>query len=131
MYKTKSIRPKIEKEIFVTENAINLLLSRSEGEIERSSLDTIMFGEEWSDTISIGVPSDLIRFRPDVMAAEYAIIEEYSMKDVAKASLYPKLTLRANIATEENLNGSWNDFSTSIIYNLFAGLTQPVFRKGN
>ena len=95
------------------------MLSRSEGEIERSSLDTIMFGEEWSDTISIGVPSDLIRFRPDVMAAEYAIIEEYSMKDVAKASLYPKLTLRANIATEENLNGSWNDFSTSIIYNLF------------
>lgn len=130
LYKAKSIRPKIEKEIFVTENAINLLLSRSEGEIERSSLDTIMFGEEWSDTISIGVPSDLIRFRPDVMAAEYAIIEEYSMKDVAKASLYPKLTLRANIATEENLNGSWNDFSTSIIYNLFAGLTQPIFRKG-
>lgn len=130
LYKAKSIKPKIEKDIFVTENAINLLLSRSEGDIQRSSLDVIMSNEEWNDTIFIGVPSDLIRFRPDVMAAEYAVVEEFSMKDVARSSMYPKLTLRANIATEENVYGSWNDFSTSIIYNLFAGLTQPIFRKG-
>lgn len=130
LHRSKAVKPRIENEIFVTENAINLLLSRSEGPIPRSDIEKVLTDENWKDTIAIGVPAHLIRFRPDVMAAENAVIEAFAIKDAARAAMYPRLTLSGNIATEESLYGSWSDFSTSVVYNLFAGFTQPLFRKG-
>lgn len=130
LYRSKALKPRIQNEIFITENAINLLLSRDYTPIPRTDIEKAISHGNWNDTIAIGVPAQLIRFRPDVMAAESAVREAFAIKDAARAAMYPRLTLSGNLATEESLNGSWNDFSTSIVYNLFAGLTQPIFRKG-
>lgn len=130
LFKAKSIKPTILRDIFIAENAINLLLSREHTTIPRSELQELLSDKIISDTMYLGVPADLIRFRPDIMAAEYAVIEAYNLKDAAKAAQYPTLTLNANIATEENARSSWSNFSSSIVYNLFSGLTIPLFRRG-
>lgn len=129
LYRSKSLKPRIENDIFITENAINLLLSRSEGEIERIDIEQVVTSNSFNDTIDIGVPAHLISYRPDVIAAEYAVREAFAIKDAASAAMYPRITISGNLATEESLYGSWKNFPTSVVYNLFAGLTQPLFRK--
>lgn len=130
LFKAKAAKPRIENEIFVTENAINLLLARTEGEIERVNIEKVVATGNWNDTISVGVPVHLISYRPDVMAAENAVREAFAIKDAARAAMYPRLTISGSIATEEGLYARWTDFPSTVVYNLFAGLTQPLFRKG-
>lgn len=131
LYRAKSIKPDIQAQIFIAENAMNLLLSRETGEIPRTRIEEILTPELMTDTIHIGVPAELLHFRPDVMAAEYAVREAFHLKDAARSAFYPSLTLSASLGTEENYNTRWSDFSGTIVYNLFAGLTQPIFNKGN
>lgn len=131
LYRAKAIKPDIQAQIFIAENAMNLLLSREHGNIPRSRIDYILTPELLTDTIHIGVPAELLQYRPDVMAAEYAVREAFHLKDAARSAFYPSLTLNATLGTEENYNTRWSDFSGTIVYNLFAGLTQPLFNKGN
>ena len=131
LYRAKAIKPEIQAQIFIAENAMNLLLSRETGKIPRTRIEEILTTELLMDTIHIGVPAELLHFRPDVMAAEYAVREAFHLKDAARSAFYPSLTLNASISTEENYNTRWSDFSGTIVYNLFAGLTQPIFNKGN
>ncbi len=130
LFRAKAVKPNLESEIFLTENALNLLLSRNSGPIERSPIDEVLSEQQLSDTVRIGVPADLLRFRPDVMAAEQAVREAFHLKDAARAARYPALTLRGSISTEENFYASWSDFSQSVLFNFFAGLTQPLLRRG-
>lgn len=131
VYRAKAIRPDIQAQIFITENALNLLLSRENGEIPRTPIEDILNEKTLTDSIHIGVPAELLHFRPDVMAAEYAVREAFHLKDAAQSAFYPSLNLNASIATEKNDGTSWSDFSGTIVYNLFAGITQPIFNKGN
>lgn len=130
LFRARATKPDIQAEIFITENALNLLLSREQGDIPRTPIEQILTPEILTDTIHIGVPAELLHYRPDVMAAEYTVREAFHLKDAARSAFYPSLNLQAFIGTEENENTSWNDFSGTIVYNLFAGITQPIFNKG-
>ena len=131
LYRAKAVKPDIEAQIFITENALNLLLSRESGYIPRTRIEYVLTPEVLTDTIRIGVPAELLQFRPDVMSAEYAVREAFHLKDAAKSAFYPSLTINASIGTEENYDTRWSDFSGTIVYNLFAGITQPIFDRGN
>lgn len=130
LFKAKSVRPSILSEIFITENAINLLLSREKTPIKRSSIEEILSRNILSDSIYIGVPADLIRYRPDVIKAEYDVQEAFHLSDAARAALYPQFTIGASFGTFESNKSSWGDFANSLTYNLLAGITQPLFHKG-
>lgn len=130
LYRAKSIKPDIQAQIFITENAINLLLSRAGGSIHRTGIEEVLSLETLSDTIYVGVPAELLHFRPDVMEAEYAVREAFHLKDAARSAFYPSLTLNARLGTEEDDYAHWSNFKGTIVYNLFAGITQPLFNKG-
>lgn len=131
LYRAKAIKPDIEAQIFITENALNLLLSREGGNIPRTRIEQVLTPDVLTDTIHIGVPAELLQYRPDVMSAEYAVREAFHLKDAAKSAFYPSFTLNASLDTEESDGTRWTDFSGTIVYNLFAGLTQPLFNQGN
>lgn len=131
LYRAKAIKPDIQAQIFIAENAMNLLLSRERGAIPRTRIEDILTPELLTDSIHIGVPAELLHYRPDVMASEYAVREAFHLKDAARSAFYPTLTLSGSLATEESFNTRWSDFSGTLVYNLFAGLTQPLFNKGN
>ena len=130
LYRAKAILPDIQSELFITENTLNLLLSRTGGEIRRADLETVIHSRALKDSIAIGIPADLIQYRPDVMLAEAKVREAFHLQDVARAALYPSLRLEVGLFSSENHVGSWSDFPTSIVYDLFAGLIQPIFSQG-
>lgn len=75
------------------------------------------------------VPSELVRRRPDIQAAEALLHAANAEYGVAVAKLYPQLTLSASLGSQAlsagNLFGSG-----SLVWGLVGQLTQPLFNPG-
>lgn len=63
----------------------------------------------------IGLPADLLRRRPDVRAAEFALIAEIALIGVETADLYPRLTLPGVIQADIGSVSSIADMATATI----------------
>ena len=79
--------------------------------------------------LPIIVPSELVRSRPDIQAAEALLHVATAEYGVAIAKLYPQINLRADLGllaltTETLFNGS------STVWGLVGQLTQPLFNPG-
>lgn len=116
--------PDLKRSIRETENALNILLGKGAGSVSRSSLGA---QQEYKD-LQVGIPSQLLKNRPDVQQAEFAFRVAFENTNLAKTYFYPQLTLTANgglsSLTLENF------FNNSIFYSIVGGLTQPIFNKG-
>jgi len=75
----------------------------------------------------IGLPAELLRQRPDILAAERNLAAATAQIGVAKARLYPALAITGNINTNASSLGGLGDAITGA---LFAGLTQAIFNGG-
>ncbi|WP_047247462.1 efflux transporter outer membrane subunit [Maribacter thermophilus] len=123
-YEIETSIPDIEISILEQENALAILLGRVPGAIERTSLKE---QEAYAD-LKIGVPSSLLRNRPDIQEAEMAFRSAFEDVNVAKTNFYPSLTITASGGLSSL---SLSDFfDNSIFYNLIGGLTQPIFANG-
>lgn len=121
----RSYLPQIDASIAMEENYICLLLGKTPEPIARSSdFDLTLFHCE---TLSIGVPAQLLRFRPDVQAAEYALISAHEQFNAARAAMYPQLTLTGSAGPDAKGLANWFTMPGSLFWNLAAGLTQPLF----
>ena len=61
--------------------------------------------------VNAGVPADLIRQRPDIKAAERAVLAATANAGIAEAQMYPSLTLSGNISLTQLASvgsTSWN-----------------------
>jgi multidrug efflux system outer membrane protein len=72
-----------------------------------------------SGTLSAGIPSDLMRDRPDIRQAERALAQAAANVGVAEADLYPSLTLSGNLTV--GASTSWS---------LGPTLSLPIFNRG-
>tara|TARA_R110002033_G_scaffold58464_2_gene107902 strand:- start:31300 stop:32727 length:1428 start_codon:yes stop_codon:yes gene_type:complete len=120
----KALELDIETSIFKTENALSILLGKVPQHFERSSLNN----QEIETDLKLGVPAKLLSNRPDVMAAEYGLIQSFELTNVAKSSFYPSLTLTAtggfqSLDFDELFNAN------SLFANLVSGLAQPIFNQ--
>jgi NodT family efflux transporter outer membrane factor (OMF) lipoprotein len=75
------------------------------------------------------IPSDLVRQRPDIRAAEAALKASNAQVGLATANLLPQLNLSAAYGTEALTTAALFGPS-SILWNLGVGLTQPLFQGG-
>ena len=79
------------------------------------------------EKLSGDIPTDVLRRRPDVRAAERQLAAATAQIGVAKAQLYPGLSISGRVNTNTpNLSGLFD----TIAGNLFAGLTQSIFAGG-
>ena len=120
----KALQVDIEIAIFKTENTLSILLGKAPQTFERSSLEVQRFQED----IVLGVPAKLLSNRPDVMQAEYGLIQSFELTNVAKSNLYPSLTLTASggfqsLDIDELLDAN------SLFATVIGGLTQPLFNQ--
>lgn len=81
--------PDLERQISEMENALSLLVGRNPGEITRHRGDD----EPALPAIPGGVPSDVLSRRPDVLEAEQNLISANAAIGVAKAALFPSISL--------------------------------------
>ncbi len=118
------IIPDLKRSIRETENALSVLLARTPGNIQRSSLE----GQIVYQNLTTGVSSLLLKNRPDVQGAELSFRTAFENTNVARTYFYPQLTLTAQGgASSLQIKDLFN---MSLFYNIVAGLTQPVFHQG-
>ncbi|QJI39051.1 efflux transporter outer membrane subunit [Pseudomonas sp. ADAK13] len=77
--------------------------------------------------ITAGVPSDLLRRRPDIASAEARLAAAKADVVVARAAMLPTVTLGASLGSGAS---TASDILRSPFYNLTAGLTAPIFNNG-
>jgi NodT family efflux transporter outer membrane factor (OMF) lipoprotein len=81
------------------------------------------------ENVPVSVPSDLLRQRPDILAAEAAVHAASAQVGVATANLFPHLALSATWGTAA-FKPSNLFTGTGAIWSVGASLTQPIFHGG-
>ena len=76
-----------------------------------------------------GLPSELLTRRPDVAEAEQQLVSANADITVARAALFPSITLTASGGYESGVLSSLVN-PANRIYAVSAGLTQPIFHGG-
>ena len=120
----KALKVDLEAAIFKTENVLNLLLGKPASTIARSSLSSQQLDAE----MKLGVPTTLLSNRPDVMAAEYGLINAFEMTNVARSNFYPSLTISATGGLQSLELDKLLD-ANSLFATIVGGLTQPIFNQ--
>ena len=115
----------LEKEILAVENSLCALVGIVPMQITRSTLAD----QELPQTLSAGVPAELLSRRPDVRQAELALAQAFYNVNSARASFYPNLTLSGTLGWTTG-NGNIVLDPGSLIANIIASLSQPVFGRG-
>ena len=122
LHTAKALLVDIEKNIKLLENTFSILLGETPGEIHRGTL-----GEQKRyDDLKVGYPAQLLRNRPDVIAAEYGLVNAFELTNVAKSNFYPSLGITVSGGFQslelDKLLSVHSLFATTI-----ASLTQPIF----
>lgn len=121
VYTTEVILIDLRKNIRLLENSFCILMGEPPHEITRGSLDA----QELNASLQTGVPSTLLANRPDVMQSEFALVNAFELTNVARASLYPTLSLGGNGGFQSLQATTWLS-SSSLFSQLLANLTQPL-----
>ena len=123
--KLESSQLAIRKSISETENALSAILAMPSHSIERNNLTEASF----PDTISIGVPLQLLSNRPDVRQAEMELAQAFYATNVARAAFYPNITLSGTLGWTNNGGGVITNPGQWLL-NVIGSLTQPLFNRG-
>ncbi|MGK6344434.1 TolC family protein [Chryseobacterium sp. DT-3] len=100
LYATEVTVPDLQQSIRETENIISLLLSKTPGPIERSTLDE----QKVYEHINTGIPMQLLHNRPDVQSAELSFRAYFENTNVARSNFYPTLSISAASAGLSSLS---------------------------
>ena len=80
-------------------------------------------------TLAAGVPSEVLRFRPDIRAVERELAAATATVGVAIADLYPRFSLSGLFGVESSRSGSLFE-SGSQYWSIIPGLRWPIFQAG-
>lgn len=118
---SKSLMLDLQAQSRFLESTICILMGESPHSIERSSLED----QDISTELKIGVPSQLLTNRPDVVMAENNYRQAFEMTNVARANFYPSLTIGASGGFQAMELSKWFDIK-SLFGNFIGGLTAPL-----
>ena len=80
-------------------------------------------------TLPLLIPSELVRSRPDILAAEALLHAANAEYGVAIAKMYPQLNLSADLGSQALTTGALFG-PGSAVWSLVGQLTQPLFNQG-
>ena len=123
---TEATIPPLESALAQARHQLAVLIGRlpSEASIPEFNLDTLHLPED----IPVTLPSELVRQRPDIRAAEALLHQASAQIGVATANLYPQITLTGSFGGQSNQ--LHNLFAGPSVWSIGAGLLQPLFRGG-
>ena len=117
----------IEQGVAAQENALSVLSGRMPSEIVRTAELPRLPAEE---AFSPGVPAQLLSNRPDVKAAEMALVKAHAETGVASAKLYPSFTITAEAGSNALSTSEWFTFPGSLFTFVQGAVLQPIFQQG-
>jgi NodT family efflux transporter outer membrane factor (OMF) lipoprotein len=119
--------PPLRHRMSTVEHALSILTGRSPAEWTppRFTLESLTL----PGALPLTLPSQLVRNRPDILAAEAELHAASAAIGVATAAEYPDITLSAS-ATQIALETAKFFTTAGSVWNVAAGVTAPVFHGG-
>jgi NodT family efflux transporter outer membrane factor (OMF) lipoprotein len=124
---TRATLPPLEKALGQTRNQLAVLIGKFPGEAGLPELDLSAF--RLPENLPVSLPSDLVRQRPDIRAAETILRQTNARIGVAQALMFPQLTLSASYGSATTKTANLFDPGTQL-WNIGASLLQPIFHGG-
>ncbi len=118
--------PSFRRQIILIENAIRVLIGLGPGSIVRgaSNYDQIL-----SPDIPVGLPSQLLERRPDIIASEFALQSQFEQIGVAEANRFPSISLTGVLGFASPQLSSLLT-NKGFVANGFGSLVGPLFNFG-
>ena len=121
-YATEIIIEDLKNNIILVENSLSILLGEPAKKLERGALEN----QNLNPALQVGVSTQLLRNRPDVVAAEYGFINAFELTNVARSNFYPQFRITATGGLQSIDLNNWIN-TNSLFANIVTGLTQPLF----
>ena len=118
--------PQLEIQIASAENQLSVLLGKNPGPILRNSLTN---QPQLTTAIPTGLPSDLLRRRPDVVAAEESLIAANANIGVSIANFFPQIGLTTLLGRASPELSQFTG-SAGNLWDLGGTLSGPIFQGG-
>lgn len=115
----------VKQKIVQLENRINFLVGRFNGTISRNSKNFI---NQSIDSLSLGVPAQLLENRPDIKQAEFEVQAANLEIKAAKAKFYPSIGIKAGIGLQA-FNPVYLLNPESILFNFAGDLLAPLVNR--
>jgi multidrug efflux system outer membrane protein len=126
VYTASETIPDLERQIQQQENLLSILLGENPRPIARGRALT---DQPLPQNVPAGLPSDLLRRRPDVRQAEEIVVAANAQIGVAKASFFPSLSLTGLGGLESNALHRFINEPSETWYGALS-VSQPVFQGG-
>lgn len=126
---TRAQLPVFQQAIVEARNKLALLSGKTPGALD-GLLSRAAPVPQAPSSFAVGIPADTLRQRPDVRAAAHALEAAMARSSAARRQRFPALTLSGSIGVEA-LRASKLTDPGSVVSNLAAGLTAPIFSGGN
>jgi NodT family efflux transporter outer membrane factor (OMF) lipoprotein len=125
---TRATLPPLEKELAQTRHLLAVLAGKlpSEAVLPEFDIDGLKLPQE----LPVSLPSALVRQRPDIRASESLLHQASAQVGVATAGMFPQITLTGSYGVESNKSGDLFNGNAPSVWNLGAGLLQPIFHGG-
>ena len=130
LYTSAADIPLYERAIAQTKLSLNILLGKEPEQIDYIIDDKILSTSYIAIDIPVGLPSDLLHRRPDIMSDYVAIVAAAADAKLARIERFPTLTLTGDGGVVSSdisklfSKGSW-------VWNAMLSLTQPIYNFGS
>ena len=135
---TEASIPGFRADIRQAKNALAILLGKLPGEIDAMLGGPGLIPEVPAE-VAVGIPTELLRRRPDIRLSERQLAAQSAQIGFAKADLFPHFSLFGTIGFQtgdytdyRSNNSKYNDLfeKDSIYYNAGAGFNWDIFNYG-
>lgn len=125
---TRAQLPALQTTLQQTENALAILLGRAPATLGER-LATAPEAAPSLQALPAGVPADLLRRRPDLLAAEWTLASALATLDARRADRLPDLSLSGSLALRA---ATWSGLggAGAVAASVLAGISWPVFDGG-
>jgi NodT family efflux transporter outer membrane factor (OMF) lipoprotein len=120
----RTLLPPLQQQLSLAQDVLAVLLGAAPADGTPNEVDLATLRP--ADDFPVALPSELVRRRPDIDAAEAQLHEAGAAVGIATANLYPNFTLTASLGGEGMLGGGPSETA----WNLLGGLTAPIFHGG-
>lgn len=122
---TASLVPNLEKQVNAARNALTLLMGELPHELDCTRI--LASNTKIMDQLSAGIPSQLLRRRPDIIAAEKRLEAAKAEVGLKHAERFPSFQLGFTLGFENN---ELSNFLKSPFTYLAGSITGPIFDFG-
>lgn len=119
--------PELQKQLQQNRHLLNVLVGQlpANDDLPAFTLESLHL----PGTLPLSLPSELVRQRPDILAAEALLHQASANVGVATANMYPRLNLTGSFGSESRTAANLFGAGTTV-WSAGAGLLQPLFHGG-